>query len=340
MSGSSAGGSMPGSTANHSSPSVPFVPLPERVRTAAAAAAARASWVRIDDAALHRLADALDPTPPQPYPEERWDGPAGDRAMAVLAWNAVNFGSGWFPHVVKLPGRSGARTLATRWHERCTRLGVPEAGWLAEATVDRVADVFAQPPAGEVRGLLEAFAVAWRELGQHLLDRHDGSAAAMVEAARGRGAALAEELAALASWDDRHHLDDLEVPLHKRAQIVVSHLASALEDDDLGRFDDLDRLTAFADNLVPHVLKVRGVLVVDPALDARIEREELLIAGEPGEVELRAVAVHAVELLVERLRAAGHAEVSAAGVDHRLWQAGQDPAVKARPRHRCRCTWY
>ena len=42
------------------------------------------------------------------------------------------------------------------------------------------------------------------------------------------------------------------------------------------------------------------------ALDARIGREELLASGERGEVGLRTVGVHAVELLVERLRSAGH----------------------------------
>jgi len=312
------------------------VPLPERVRAACADLAARAQLVRIDEAALDRVAGSLDPSPPEPFEEERWTGPPEARAMAVLAWNAVNFGSGWFPHVAKRPGRSGARTLATRWHEHCDRHGVPDAGWLARVTVPEVAELFAQPAQGEVLGLLGAFAVAWRELGQHLLEHHDGSAAGLVDAAGGSGAALAEELASLPSWDDRLRLDELEVPLYKRAQIVVSHLASS----DLGDFDDLDRLTAFADNLVPHVLKVHGVLVVDPSLDQRIERGELLASGERGEVELRAVGVHAVELLVERLRAAGHDHVTASGVDHRLWQAGQDPAVKARPRHRCRCTYY
>lgn len=314
--------------------------LPDQVRAAAAAVAERAELVHIDAAALDRVAASLDPSPPEPYDEERWVGPPEQRAMAVVAWNAVNFGSGWFPHVVKLPGRSGARTLATRWHEHCDRHGVPDAGWLAQATVEDVAGVFAQPLDGEVRGLLDACAVAWRELGSHLLERHGGSAATLVAAAAGSGAALAEELATLASWDDRHRLGDLEVPLYKRAQIVVSHLASALADDELGRFHDLARLTAFADNLVPHVLKVRGALVVDPALDDRIERGELLVSGERGEVELRAVGVHAVELLVEHLHEAGHGDVTAATVDHRLWQAGQDPAVKARPRHRCRCTFY
>lgn len=315
-------------------------PLPDRVRAGVAALAGRAALVHIDEVALHRLAASIDPTAPEPFPEERWEGSVEDRAMGVLAWNAVNFGSGWFPHVVKFPGHSGARTMAARWQQHCRTAGVPTAGWLAHVTVETVADVFQQPLVGEVRGLLDAFTTAWRELGTHLLEHHDGSATAMVAAAEGRGAALAAELGALPCWDDRHRIDDLEVPLYKRAQIVVSNLAGAQDDDQLGRFHDLVKLTAFADNLVPHVLKVAGVLVVDPALDARIEREELLRSGERGEVELRAVGVHAVELLVARLRSAGHDQVTAATVDHRLWQQGQDPAVKSRPRHRCRCTYY
>lgn len=315
-------------------------PLPDRVRTGAAALAGRAELVRIDGDALDRMAASLDPTAPEPLPEERWTGSAEDRAMGVVAWNAVNFGSGWFPHVVKLPGHSGARTMAARWQQHCRTVGVPGAQWLADVTVEEVAGVFHQPLEGEVRGLLDAFTAAWRELGVHLLEHHGGSAAAMVGAAGGRGAVVAAELGALPSWDDRPRLDGVEVPLYKRAQIVVSNLAGALADHELGRFRDLADLTAFADNLVPHVLKVAGVLVVDPVLDARIERGELLESGERGEVELRAVGVHAVELLVARLRSTGHADVTAATVDHRLWQQGQDPAVKARPRHRCRCTYY
>ena len=315
-------------------------PLPDRVRAGVAAAPDGGELVHIDEAALERLATSIDPTPPEPFPEERWSGSVDDRAMGVVAWNAVNFGSGWFPHVVKIPGHSGARTMGARWQQHCRSVGVPTADWLASVTVEQVAEVFGQPLEGEVRGLLDAFTAAWRELGVHLLEHHGGSAALMVAGAEGQGAALAGELAGLPCWDDRHELDGLEVPLYKRAQIVVSNLAGAIPDDDIGRFEDLHALTAFADNLVPHVLKVAGVLVVDPALDARIDREELLVSGERGEVELRAVAVHAVELLVERLRSAGHDRVTAATIDHRLWQQGQDPAVKARPRHRCRCTYY
>ena len=50
----------------------------------------------------------------------------------------------------------------------------------------------------------------------------------------------------------------------------------------VAEFHDLDRLTIFADNLVPHVLRVDGVLRYDPALAARIDAGELLPPGERG----------------------------------------------------------
>ena len=60
----------------------------------------------------------------------------------------------------------------------------------------------------------------------------------------------------------------------------------------------------FADNLVPHVLRLDGILRFDPELVARIDREELIEHGSAEEVEIRACAVHAVELLVAAVRRA------------------------------------
>ncbi len=314
--------------------------LPERVRTAAAGVAERATLVRIDDDALDRLLGVLDPAPPDPLPEEAADEGDDEAAVAgLLAWDAVNFGSGWFPHVTKLPGRSGARTLATMFQAHRRAHGPPTAEWLAAVDRATVAEVFAQPTTGEVVGLLDAFAGAWRELGAHLLEHHDGSALALVDAAGGSATGLAGRLAELPAWRDTHDHDGHEVPLCKRAQIVPWHLASALAGRAPGRFDDLDRLTMFADNLVPHVLRHHGVLTVDDALAARIEAGDLLEHGERGEVELRAVAIHAVERLVAGFAERGVA-TTAPALDSRLWVDGQDPVVKTRPRHRCRCTSY
>ena len=92
----------------------------------------------------------------------------------------------------------------------------------------------------------------------------------------------------------------------------------------------------FADNLVPHVLRLDGVLVFAPGLVERIERGELIEHGSREEVEIRACAVHAVELMVAA-RADG---ATAAALDQLLWHRGQQPSYKARPRHRSRCTAY
>ena len=105
-------------------------------------------------------------------------------------------------------------------------------------------------------------------------------------------------------------------------------------------FGDLDRLTMFADNLVPHVLRLDGVLWFDPELVARIERGELIEHGSPEEVEIRACAVHAVELIVAALGDRTRAGLTAAQIDEILWNRGQAPEYKAVPRHRSRSTAY
>jgi hypothetical protein len=91
----------------------------------------------------------------------------------------------------------------------------------------------------------------------------------------------------------------------------------------------------FADNLVPHVLRLDRILSFDDDLVMRIEREELIEHGWAEEVEIRACALHAVELIVAKRPA-----TRAADVDQLLWLRGQDRRYKAFPRHRCRCTSY
>jgi hypothetical protein len=100
-------------------------------------------------------------------------------------------------------------------------------------------------------------------------------------------------------------------------------------------FHDLDRLTMFADNLVPHVLRLDGLLTYDQALLDRIERGELIEHDSPEEIEIRACALHAVELI-----AAERAGAIAADIDSVLWHRGREPRYKASPRHRSRCTAY
>jgi hypothetical protein len=134
--------------------------------------------------------------------------------------------------------------------------------------------------------------------------------------------------------------DGLKVPLFKRAQLTAADLHLAFGGQGLGHFTDLDQLTMFADNLVPHVLRIDGVLRYDDRLAERIDREEPIPAGSPEEVEIRACALDAVERMGASLRAAGHS-VTPMQLDYLLWNRGQKPYYKQiKPRHRARSVYY
>jgi len=318
------------------------VSLCEAVRAAGARVAERARFVRVDESGLARWVDAnralvAAPTGADPAHESF---PDAETTLAyVVTLDALNFGSGWFPELRKRPGMSGYFTVATCLREQFARAGAWSARELVGIDPDRCAELLEQRGNEAVRELVELFARALCDLGGWLDARHGGSFARAVESARGSADRLAASLAEMPLYRDVARYDGFDVPLYKRAQITAADLASAFGGRGWGAFGDLDRLTIFADNLVPHVLRCEGVLVYDAGLLARIERGELIAAGSAEEVEIRAVALHAVERIAEALRARG-APASAHRLDYLLWHRGQRPEIKAHPRHRTRCPYY
>jgi hypothetical protein len=191
-----------------------------------------------------------------------------------------------------------------------------------------VARTMGQDPGHELMAL---FADALREIGELVATEHGGSFLALARSGEDSAVALAERLGRLAMWHDVSRHDGEPVPFFKRAQIA----AADLHTQGLAPARDLAALTMFADNLVPHVLRLDGVLELDPALVTRIEGGALLEHGSPEEVEIRACALHAVELLV-----AAHGSTTATHVDYVLWNRGAGERYKAVPRHRSRTTAY
>ncbi len=255
----------------------------------------------------------------------------GSREELAAFWltlDAINFGSGWFPTLRKPPGRSGYATVAAGVRERFARGGPWSASELAHIEVQEIAEVLGQHPGHELMAL---FARSLRDLGERTCTEADGRFEALVGAAGGSAVALAWRLGGWPSFADTSRYDGIDVPFLKRAQIAAADLARA----GVASFADLDQLTMFADNLVPHVLRLDGILRFDAGLVARIDRGELVAHDSPEEIEIRACAVHAVELIV-----AARPGRPAAEVDQILWNRGQQPRYKASPRHRCRCTAY
>jgi hypothetical protein len=307
------------------------------IRSRCAAVAARARQVRIDDDGLARFAARIPGSELGKVTGAAYPDLGGDPeriAGFVVCLDAINFGSGWFPQLVKPEGKSGYRTVEaalSRWFRE--RGAVPADG-LRVWDAARMTSLLGQERAGpDVAALMELYARAWRDLGELVCGGFGGSFLSLVRAARGSAAALVRTLLEMPLYRDVHRYDELEVPFLKRAQITAADLAAGLGPE-LAEFRDLDELTLFADNLVPHVLRLDGVLRFAPALVARIEREELLEVGSPEEIEIRACALTAVERLSDTLGA------RAMDLDSWLWTRGGRPEYKARPRHRARCAFY
>jgi hypothetical protein len=287
--------------------------LCDEVRRHCAAVAASARWVQIDpgravpasgvaglDADVYLL-----------------DAQEEEVARYVLIVDAINFGSGWFP-TLRPYGETATDAIARRLtaHAR-QRGGSWAAAELRALDAGAIASVLDQDPEHELMAL---YAQALNQLGSWLGER---SALDVIAAARGSADRFAAELArGMPFFDDRG--------FYKRAQITANDLALA----DVASFADVDQLTAFADNQVPHVLRMDGVLAYEPELAAAVDAKRPLPAGSAQEREIRACAVHACELLARRLG------VPPRTLDNWLWNRGQQPPYSERPPHLTRTVFY
>ncbi|HEX3872541.1 MAG TPA: queuosine salvage family protein [Solirubrobacteraceae bacterium] len=288
--------------------------LCDDVRRDCAELAGRARSVTIDVGAFANVEPG---PPPELDPSCHYlDGDPADVAAYILLLDSINFGSGWFPTIRKRAGCSGYTTIAWALADRFRMYGAYTNAELRTISVPDLADTLGQPADHE---LIALYAQAVRGLGRFLGRR---PALELVDSCDRSADRLARTLAAgMPMFADRGFF--------KRAQIVAADLALA----GVAEFDDLDRLTIFADNLVPHVLRCDGVLVYDGSLAARIDAGRPLPTGGV-EREIRACAVHACELLSAALG------VPPRVLDNWLWNRGHGARYKSLPRHRCRCVFY
>jgi hypothetical protein len=251
------------------------------------------------------------------------------RAAFVLCLDAINFGSGWWPTIRKRPGCSGYATIASALTEHFRTDGAWTCEQLVRLSTSELARALGQ---AREHPLISQFTVCLRDVGARVLDDHAGRFIDVVDAAAGSAVALVNLLARWTAFADVSLYKGREVPFYKRAQIAAADMNRA----GVAELRGEERLTAFADNLVPHVLRLDGVLRLDAALARAIDGGELLVHGSPAEVELRACAVHAIELL----SSACEHRLSPAQIDAILWNRGRGQRYKETPRPRSRSTAY
>jgi hypothetical protein len=317
--------------------------LLEQVRTVCKAVSERATRIQINYDQISSYASSLpleSATLSEHDSSSHYLGHEADTAAFFLTLDTINFGSGYFPHLRKRPARSGYFTLANSLNDLFDERGPLSADELSQLTQEDCTQIFDQDPNNPViRELMQFFAKALNDLGWFLIDNFNGSFTNLVKAAESSAERLVQLLIRMPYFNDLELYDTIEVPFYKRAQLAAADLFLAFGGRGLGWFNDLENLTIFADNLVPHVLRIDNILLYEENLIACIEAEKLIPAGSAEEIEIRACALHAVELLKNELNTLGR-KVTSMALDYLLWNRGHQPAYKAIPRHRTRTVFY
>lgn len=263
-----------------------------------------------------------------------------DTAAFFLILDTINFGSGYFPHLHKRPGMSGYFTIAGCLNDLFKKRGPLSAEALKQLSPKDCTQIFEQDPDSKPVGeLMQLFAKALNDLGWYVQEDFNGSFKELIMAADASAERLIQLLIRMPYFYDVELYDKIKVPFYKRAQLTAADLSLAFAGQGVGRFNDLKNLTIFADNLVPHVLRVDSILLYEEELGSHIDAGKLVLAGSAEEIEIRACALYAAELLKKELVRSGHS-VTSMELDFLLWNRGQQPAYKSIPRHRSRTVFY
>jgi hypothetical protein len=314
----------------------------DAIREGFAYVAQQARHVRIREDRLPAYALSLPNEPPANIfdSSHHYFGTPEDTAACTLILNAINFGSG-FSNQLEAEGwpmvdHSIYYSISTSLKRFFETEGPLSARALMEIDQDRIRSILELPAKGaaseEFAGLC---ARSLREFGGLVQDRHGGSCLQFVEAMQGSAERLAATLGQLESFHDVHAYRGRMVPFYKRAQISAGELQLAFERLGIVLFSDMKRLTMFPDNGVPHVLRIDGILEYAPALAAKIDAGEFLASGSEEEIEIRACAGHAVEILAALKGAA------ATDIDFLLWHRSvEDEAYQKTPTHMTKTIFY
>jgi hypothetical protein len=297
----------------------PVIRKSRHVRTDARQVAAVAEWMACEEL---------------PFPEFVLPfgvGAKPDEAMDfILVSTTLNFAFTDFTTGVKFQAEYGGR----RWSDsealfaclkRALDTGIPflDGAYLRQVSRRDLEKIFR----GNIElPMLEERAAILRHVGGTLCENYGGHFRRLVRAA-GRcafdgGHGLVERLAAeFPRFADTSRYRGRTVQFHKLAQLGVWMLHATLGRGGAFRLEDPERLTAFADYIVPVALRVMGILKYSPQLERAIRTGTLLARDSVEEIEIRAHTIHAVDLLTREVnrRRPHDRPVIAAQIDARLW---------------------
>jgi hypothetical protein len=203
--------------------------------------------------------------------------------------------------------------------------GVPflDGGYLAGITWAQLAQVFR----GNIEmPMLDEKLEVLHQVGKVLQSKYDGRFHNFVQACSPRcydnGNGLVDRLVSeFPRFNDISLYDGHEIKFYKLPQLGVWMLYANLHRSGGFRLEDPEKMTAFADYIVPVALRVMGITSYSPALEKTIHDYQMIPRDSTQEIEIRAHCIYATALLreeVNRLRPPDM-QVIIPQIDARLW---------------------
>jgi hypothetical protein len=209
--------------------------------------------------------------------------------------------------------------------KRALDAGIPilDGKFLAKVTRSELDAIFA----GNIKmPMLDEKLEVLHQVGTVLADKYEGRFHKFVQAYSprlyDRGNGLIERLVKeFPRFNDVSQFEGHEIKFYKLAQLGVWMLYATLHQTGKFRLDDPEKMSAFADYIVPVALRLLGITGYSKELETAINAHQLIPRDSRQEIEIRAHCLYATALLTEEInKLRGPKEqVIIPQIDARLW---------------------
>jgi len=205
--------------------------------------------------------------------------------------------------------------------------GIPilDGKYLAKVTRADLEKIFA----GNIEiPMIDEKAEVLRGVGKVLVEKYDGHFHNFIAACPPRlydeGKGLVDRLVAeFPRYNDVSEFEGHEIKFYKLAQLGFWGLYASLGRTGEFKLEDPQKLTAFADYIVPVALRLMGITSYSPELEHKIDAYQLIPRNSREEIEIRAHTIYATAVLREEINKLRPAEMQIIipQVDARLWSS-------------------
>jgi hypothetical protein len=261
------------------------------------------------------------------------------RVMLVVVFNSISFSYWGNPYwLTEYKGvnytRGSTSLIASIFRALDEGYDFLSANKLAELKMDELTYILR---GNTVMPMMEQRLHVLNELGQVLCAMYDSDFLNVIKSAKGNALELIDIiLRDFPCFTDKEEFKGKTIYFNKRAQALVEGIYSLYDGNDYGDLEDIDKITALADYIIPNLLRSKGILEYSSPLSHQIDNESPLEKGSPEEVEIRSHTIWAIEEMRRTLESK-NLHVSATQINEFLWGTGRSVNT---PFHLVRTTAY